>query len=156
MRHARARRSKSVLCFVATALATALAGATPRAQDARDALRFAERYALADDRANVVETLLPGSEERYEYECRLAEAAGNLDEVDRLLVEWDRRHGHTRRHGHPGTHRSNRTDRHRPDGSHRPHGAHGCDRRARGQRRASLQLQHDHDRQRPRTGHLPL
>jgi hypothetical protein len=76
------------LPFLASALEPHL-----HAQDAR--LELAEAYALAEDRAAFVATLLPGSEEAFELGCREAQARGDFDAVPPLLAAWSARHGRT-------------------------------------------------------------
>ena len=64
-----------------------------RAQDPQ--LDLAEAYALADDREQVVRTLLAGSEEAYVYTIRELQDHGELAAVEPLLAAWIHRHGRT-------------------------------------------------------------
>ncbi|GJM23143.1 MAG: hypothetical protein DHS20C15_30580 [Planctomycetota bacterium] len=52
-----------------------------------------EAFALADDRAAVLETLLPGTQEHSFYSALLAQHEGRLDDVPDLLDRWVERHG---------------------------------------------------------------
>ena len=58
---------------------------------------FVESFALATDRAKVLEQLVPGTEQYYYYRCLERQHAGRLDEVPPLLATWIERHGRSRR-----------------------------------------------------------
>jgi len=58
---------------------------------------FIEDFALADDRAKVLEQLIPGTEEHSYYLCVLLQGQGKLDMVDQALAAWIKRHGYTGR-----------------------------------------------------------
>jgi len=58
---------------------------------------FVESFALAQDRAKVLEQLVPGTEEYYYYRCLERQHAGRLDEVPPLLATWIERHGRGQR-----------------------------------------------------------
>ena len=79
-----------VLGVVAVMVVAAPAG---QAQD----IEFIERFALADDRAEVLEELIPGTEEYYFFHCLHYQNTGQLDEVDKLLGSWIERHKRTPR-----------------------------------------------------------
>ena len=55
-----------------------------------------EAFALAADRAQAIEQLIPGTEEYYAYSCLYYEHLGELDRVDELLGPWIKRYGETR------------------------------------------------------------
>jgi hypothetical protein len=59
-----------------------------------------EALAWGDDRADALDQLIPGTEDYYYYHCLHHQQAGELDEVDKLLVTWEERHGETTRYEH--------------------------------------------------------
>lgn len=85
--------------FLAAALAHAAAASiAARAADTPpEAIGFIETYALAEDRAEAIEQLVPGTEDFYYFSALLAQSSGRLDEVDNLLEPWVKRHGETAR-----------------------------------------------------------
>ncbi|HEB51718.1 MAG TPA: hypothetical protein ENI87_00540, partial [bacterium] len=58
---------------------------------------FAERYALAENRGEVVATLIPGTEDWYYYHCRERLDARDFATVRQVLPVWIKRHGRTAR-----------------------------------------------------------
>lgn len=58
---------------------------------------FTETWALAEDRAKVLEQLIPGTEEFYYYGCREQLARSDFAGTRRLLAQWIKRHGRTAR-----------------------------------------------------------
>jgi hypothetical protein len=50
---------------------------------------LAERFALASDRAAVVDRLIPGTDDYYYYRGLLDQQQGKLLEADELLKSWD-------------------------------------------------------------------
>ncbi|GMV92849.1 MAG: hypothetical protein AMXMBFR82_26270 [Candidatus Hydrogenedentota bacterium] len=58
-------------------------------------LAFLERFALADDRAEVLKELVPGTEDYYYFHCLYSQQTGRFDEVDKLLETWIERYGQT-------------------------------------------------------------
>ena len=56
-----------------------------------------EQFALAEDRAEVLKELIPGTEEYYFYHCLHYQNTGRLDEVEKLLETWIERHKRTDR-----------------------------------------------------------
>lgn len=56
---------------------------------------FAERFALATDRAAVLEELIPGTAEYYYYATLHAQNEGDLERCDSLLESWKERFGET-------------------------------------------------------------
>ena len=55
-----------------------------------------EDFALAEDRAQVVERMLPGTESRRFYEALLALQEGRFSDFDRLAAEWQHADRHSR------------------------------------------------------------
>jgi len=84
----RTRPLASVLLFAALAAALEAQG-TP--------VGFEETYALAVDRAKVVETLIPGTEDWYYYHCRERLDARDFASVQKMLAAWIQRNGRTER-----------------------------------------------------------
>lgn len=58
-------------------------------------LQFVERFALAEDRAEVLKELVPGTEDFYYFNCLYLQEKGSLDEVKPLLEAWVGRYGET-------------------------------------------------------------
>jgi len=58
---------------------------------------FDETFALAADRAQALQQLIPGTEEYYFYTCLTLEHQGRHDEARKLLETWIQRHGRTSR-----------------------------------------------------------
>lgn len=54
-----------------------------------------EAFCLAEDRAKALEQLIPGTEDYYFFACLHHEQKGELDEVQALLDQWNKRHGET-------------------------------------------------------------
>ena len=87
-RHRSFRPTTALLAFAAFAAALTAQG-TP--------IGFEETYALAPDRAKVVATLIPGSEDWYYYSCRERLDARDFASVRRILQTWIDRSGHNPR-----------------------------------------------------------
>ncbi|HEX7900588.1 MAG TPA: hypothetical protein VF950_22680 [Planctomycetota bacterium] len=58
---------------------------------------FDETFALAQDKAEALKQLIPGTEDYYYYHCLWHEQARRLEEVGKLLDTWVQRHGWTAR-----------------------------------------------------------
>ncbi len=58
---------------------------------------FAEEFALSTDREKTLESLIPGTEEHYYYQCLHRQHTGRFAEVGALLKAWTQRHGRTAR-----------------------------------------------------------
>ncbi len=58
---------------------------------------FVEAYVLASDREQVLKQLIPGTEDYYFYHCLFHQTQGHYKDVDRLLQDWQKRHGETER-----------------------------------------------------------
>jgi len=56
---------------------------------------FIETFALAEDRSQVLDRLIPGTEDYYFYHCLHAQHTGDLEAVPPLLTAWVERHGVT-------------------------------------------------------------
>jgi len=54
---------------------------------------FEETYALAADREQALETLVPGTEDYYYFHCLHRQNLGALDDVEPLLSTWIQRYG---------------------------------------------------------------
>ncbi len=60
-------------------------------------ISFDEKFALAQDRAQALKQLIPGTEEFYYYHCLHEEQQGRAAQVRALLETWVQRHGWTAR-----------------------------------------------------------
>jgi hypothetical protein len=58
-------------------------------------IQYVERFALADDRAEALAELIPGTEDYYFYQCLHAQNTQRFDDVDDLVKAWITRHGET-------------------------------------------------------------
>jgi hypothetical protein len=56
-------------------------------------ISFDEKFALAQDRKQILQQLIPGTEDYYYYHCLYQEQLGQWDEVRTLLEAWVKRHG---------------------------------------------------------------
>ncbi|MHC5036352.1 MAG: hypothetical protein ACYTHM_03490, partial [Planctomycetota bacterium] len=54
-----------------------------------------EEFALAENREQVLEQLIPGTEDHYYYHCLHHQHERRFDEVEKLLKLWKQRHGST-------------------------------------------------------------
>lgn len=63
-----------------------LGAQTARSQEHR--IGFLEKFALAEDRAKVLQELIPGSDDYYYYHCLHHQVTGKLAEAESLLQEW--------------------------------------------------------------------
>ncbi len=59
---------------------------------------FREAFALADDRDEVLEQLIPGTEDYYYFHSLQHQHAGRLERIEDLLEPWLERHGETERY----------------------------------------------------------
>lgn len=62
---------------------------------AREPIGFAEKFALAENRAEAIQELVPGTEEFYFYSALHAQLEGRLNDVEAILEPWKKRHGET-------------------------------------------------------------
>jgi hypothetical protein len=60
-------------------------------------ISFDETFALAQDRKQALQQLIPGTEDYYFYHCLHHEQQGQKDELRKLLETWVKRHGWTAR-----------------------------------------------------------
>jgi hypothetical protein len=58
---------------------------------------FIENFALAEDRAKVLKTLIPGTEDYYYYHALHAQNGGDFAAVEQVLEPWVKRYGETQR-----------------------------------------------------------
>src|SRR5436190_4880080 len=58
-------------------------------------ISFDEKFALAQDRAQALQQLIPGTEDYYYYHCLHLEQQGKFDELRRMLETWVKRHNWT-------------------------------------------------------------
>lgn len=65
---------------------------------AQQEIGFVETFALADDRAQVLKELIPGTEDYYYYHALHYQNTQQLDKVDELLKPWNKRLGSTQRY----------------------------------------------------------
>ena len=59
-------------------------------------IQFIEDFVLARDRSKAIQQLIPGTDDHYYYQCLHLQSQQRYDEVDRLLVQWQQRHGKSR------------------------------------------------------------
>jgi len=84
------RRSliRAAFCVVLTGLA---------ARGNAGEIGFVEQFSLADDRAEPLKQLIPGTEEFYYYHCLHYQNTGQLDKVPEVLDQWIKRYNFTPR-----------------------------------------------------------
>ena len=58
-------------------------------------IQFVEDFALADDREQALDKLVPGSEPYYFYSCLHLQHSERFDDVEQLLKRWIKQHGNT-------------------------------------------------------------
>ncbi|MDX1565013.1 MAG: hypothetical protein R3236_06380, partial [Phycisphaeraceae bacterium] len=58
---------------------------------------YIEDFALADERAEALKQLIPGTRDYYYYHCLHFQHVEQFDQVDKLLAAWIKRYGHTAR-----------------------------------------------------------
>jgi hypothetical protein len=56
---------------------------------------FEETFALAEDRAEALKELIPGTEDYYFYSCLYFEQKGDLQKVDEILKQWIKRYSYS-------------------------------------------------------------
>ena len=79
-----------ISAFLAAALAACLT--LTAAPAPAGVVGFEEDFALAPDRDAVLKQLIPGTPEHYFYTCLHLQNQGKLDEADKVLAEWIKRH----------------------------------------------------------------
>ncbi len=87
------RLSRSLIAFAVSLLAPWIA----RAQDGNE-IGYLETYALAGNRAKVLEQLIPGTEDYYYFHALHAQTRADFAAVERLFEPWISRHGETPRY----------------------------------------------------------
>jgi len=60
-------------------------------------IEFVEDFALAEDRTQALEQLVPGTEDYFYFHCLYYQHTEQFDKVDELLKTWIRQHGETHR-----------------------------------------------------------
>mgnify|MGYP006236700017 CR=1 FL=1 len=83
------RLTEAVLVISAAAIAA-------RSASAIDTIGFLETFALAENRADALQELIPGTEEFYYYSALVAQQEGRLDDVATFLEPWNKKHGETK------------------------------------------------------------
>ncbi|HNY26354.1 MAG TPA: hypothetical protein PKH31_03130, partial [Candidatus Sumerlaeota bacterium] len=79
-------------------LLTALVGLTLiHTAFAGEEIGFPEKFALAENRTEALNQLVPGTEDHYFYTSLHLQNQGKLTEVDTLLKPWIERYGRTPR-----------------------------------------------------------
>ncbi|MCP4006989.1 MAG: hypothetical protein GY725_22650, partial [bacterium] len=77
--------------FSAGLLLAALAAAAANRANADDVVGFVETFALAEDRAEVLQQLIPGTEEYYFYHALHYQNTGQQDKLRDVLDRWTKR-----------------------------------------------------------------
>ncbi|MDD5707542.1 MAG: hypothetical protein PHR35_16590, partial [Kiritimatiellae bacterium] len=70
----------------------------PLLATAAQEIGFEERFAFAEDRAEALKELIPGTEDYYYYHVLHAQNRGQLEQVPALMQQWSKRHGETARY----------------------------------------------------------
>lgn len=82
---------RTLLALALVTACTAAATATAAANE----IGFVEDYVLAQNKADAIKNLIPGTDEHYYYQCLHHQAVGRYDQVEDLLKAWlARRKGH--------------------------------------------------------------
>lgn len=95
MRTTAQNRPLAALLTIAACTAAMTAHSGLRAQGIP--VGFEESYALANERADIVANLIPGTEDWYYYHCRERLDARDFTTVRKVLPTWIKRHGRTAR-----------------------------------------------------------
>ena len=69
----------------------------PEAADAQQTIGFDERFVLAEDRAEVLKQLIPGTEDYYYYHSLQHQNEGEFGKVEELLKPGIKRYDRTAR-----------------------------------------------------------
>ncbi len=62
-----------------------------------NSIGYVEKFAIAEDRAEALKELIPGTRDYYYYHALHAQNLGDQQELNRILGLWIKRHGHTSR-----------------------------------------------------------
>ena len=89
---------RSVSRLTGTVLVISAAAIGARSASAIDTIGFLETFALAEDRADALQELIPGTEDFYYYSALVAQQEGRLDDVATFLEPWNNKHGETPRY----------------------------------------------------------
>ena len=77
--------------FTLFAVVFAMASATSTIAQQPNEIGFIERFALAEDRAEVLEELIPGTEDYYFFHALHYQNTGNKGELDKVITQWKKR-----------------------------------------------------------------
>ena len=77
----------AIVCWMGIAVAHAETGT----------IGYVERFSLAEDRSEALESLIPGTSDYYFYHCLHAQHTGDFERVHQLLDAWIAREGHSAR-----------------------------------------------------------
>ena len=64
---------------------------------AANEIGYIETFGIADDRAEALKQLIPGTKDYYYYHCLHFQNTGNRAEYDALMKQYIKRHGYTSR-----------------------------------------------------------
>ncbi len=87
----------SIAAIMSGVLAMLSLAATDLVASTGNKIGFDEVFALAEDRAAVLEQLIPGTEAYYYYHCLHYQHTGDTRALSDTLALWIKRHGYTRR-----------------------------------------------------------
>ena len=82
---------KSRILFVILAMATVVNPIESKAGE----IQFVEDFVLAKDRAKAINQLIPGTDVYYFFQCVHLQNTQRYEDVNKLLVQWQQRHGET-------------------------------------------------------------
>ena len=77
----------AIVCWMGIAIVHAETGS----------IGYVERFSLAEDRSEALESLIPGTSDYYFYHCLHAQHTGDFKRVHQLLDAWIAREGHSAR-----------------------------------------------------------
>ncbi len=83
----------SILILITAILLVMMIGLTTAANE----IGFDESFALAEDRSDVLNQLIPGTEDYYYYHCLHYQHTGDFTEVKKLLEQWIKRYNYTKK-----------------------------------------------------------
>lgn len=84
-------------CLLQFAAALSLPAVLAPDVDAQEEVGFIESFALAEDRAEALKTLIPGTEDYYYYHALHAQNGGDFAAVEQFMEPWVKRYGETQR-----------------------------------------------------------
>lgn len=80
-----------------TLLASAFLLAVPSFLHGSSDIGFIERFSLAQDRAEALKHLIPGTEDYYYYHCLHYQNTGEFDKMRAMITPWEKQFGQTNR-----------------------------------------------------------